>query len=759
MDCSGYEYLGSRPSSRMKNAIEKSLLLASRKMKLLDQVASRRYEESSVGYEGGEKSKGKRKDGSDSCNGNGDGSGASGGPVGKKRTREEQKQEKIRKTNVEQLRKVRTKELERMLKVYKEEEAHALFLRRHAARIIVDRNAKADEDKALSFIPSLPNQPIAESTSSPRPLGMDVSCFYPLGRPMHLSGETFGRFLELWVFLLTYSKLLGIAVIPAQDAFEETIASLDPFSTRLNHFIAKTSQLSAFPHFSVASSPFLKVPAGEVGLKAYRLLNKTGIALTRPLLEEYYKIMGMDSLVTPVTGTATTGDSVGIPLNDLLWKEVCRVVLLFTLCKSYNMNDYEATTCLKGKGYSIGGGDLHEKRIMKLIKRRINHRYQSQHLAGGEQQPQQQYRSGLVVSVPAPSLFIPSQIPHSNSSSSSPNILISLAELFYLLLYSSSSCSSSSLLTMRDLTLSLLTVFLHEPVNRNQSLQQIHSILLSLQSSNSPQPSPAGSPPIPPPSPSYYHELRSMLLFLIQKIFEHSYFHFSNRLLTTLVRDITNISPPLVYRRTEPGEVDQAQWSRWVWTPPPVGDLSEQTQALLSRLHLIQNNQPVPHSVGEFYRSLSHISATATASSRYNHEQHLLISSKLHGYGDLQDMEDLLPGTSSPMVTEKNEDLLDDLQSAIPEESFLESEETRAAREAVQVPSLSQLSQRCFFVLSILMNHEAAQQFNLAVDATAVPKYYGAHLTSILSSHQFSPHPTPLRVSPIRFHSLSSLSE
>jgi hypothetical protein len=780
IDCGGYEYLGSRPSSRMKNAMEKSLLFANRKMKFLDQAASRRR----LDVEEEEKSKGKKKESSDLSSGGGSavtrtggaGTGDSGG--GKKRTREEQKQEKIRRTNIEQLRKVRMRELERVLKLFKEEETHALALRRQAARIIIDEHAKEEEEKIISLQPK-PTPPSCPSSSP----SLSTCTLYPLGRPLHLSGVTFGRFLELWVFLFTYSKLLGIAVLPSQDSFEEKIASLDPFSRKLNHFIAKTSQLTppAFSHFSwappVASAP----PNGGIDLGAYRLLNKTGIALARPLLDEYYKIMGMDSFVTPpVTSNPTTAaavapspssveSSVGVPLNDLLWKEICRVVLLYTLCKSSNMTDYEATTCLKGKGYSVAGGDLQEKRIMKLIKRRISCRYHRQHLCSAAGSPpllqqHSQFRCGLVVSVPTPSLFIPR-----HSSSSNSNILISLAELFYLLLFSASP-SPSSLLTIRDLTLSLLTLFLQETANRNTTLEQIQTVLLSLQSSHSPPHPPQGSPSSLPssiitsgsdsdPSARYYRELKSVLLFLIQKIFQNSGgFHF------TSAKDIVKLSPPLVFQQAPsqaPIMASQGiEEDRWAWAVPSSEDLSEQTQALLSRLHLTQYTTTIPappaavlqpQSASQLYHSLSQKSVTATAICRYNHEQHLLISSKFHGDGETQtEVEEMLLGTSSPMVTpdEKDEDLLDDISGPYPEDSLLESEEEQAAREATQVPSLSELSQRCFYVLKILMEHESSQQFNLPVDATAVPKYYGP---------SFYPH--SLLLLSLRFYSLPSVPE
>jgi hypothetical protein len=763
IDCSGYEYLGSRPATRMKKALEKSLTFVQKKMKLFFQIAQQSPEYGQNGTSISPhhlKRKRKPKEFDDLA------SSSSGvvndtaelslrGPqavTGKKRSREEQKQDKLRRQSVDQQRKNRARDLERILKLIKEEETQNLTNRKMAANLQLERRAKDEEEQAASSTPfgSLSSHELDAAQTT---LANDC---YPLGRPLHLSGKTFGNCLELWVFLLTYSKPLRLSIIPSHEAFEKIFSSFQPLTKQLKFIHKKSSQLLGLTHssgdsLSASASGIEKAhPMTEMrerkplfdrrqingGLFSYHLLNKVGIALSLPLLEEYSKIMGMESLVTTSVlvdeeSQSSSPTLVSLPINEILWKEITRVVLVYTLCRSYGMSEYEAITCLKGKGYSIVGGDIHEKRIMKLIKRRISQRFSLQQrrtcpslpsalpeVQTGSTSPSQaphlgqEFQSGLVVSVPTPGLYLPPPPSPLALRSTSSDLMMICVELFYLLLFmevdsedTSKGSTTSLLITAQEIILSLLQAChpSSDPSSaQSKSSPAISDVVFSLQSSQC-QDLCRG--------PHFYPQLKSTLLFLLQKIVQNlaKDTHSQQKRLTVAMRncarDIISYDTPVIFRGAVEGASGESDSLRYEWKIPDTSgtqnslSLTDETQSLIRQIKgRGAAAMSVIASARQLYLALSKMSASTTATCLYNHEQHRLMS---QGGGEGQQEEETI-GSLSPMA-EKDDDG-DEIDTPPPHLQndllLIESEEARATREAVQLLSLSDLSRRFHLLCS-----------------------------------------------------------
>lgn len=720
-ECTGYDYFDSRGNS-LKNAIEKYLASANQKLKFLDHASQQKYEDYVTTLSKG-------IDRSVAVEHNATPEVPISPPsaevvLSKKRTREEQKQEKIRKTNIELKRKSRMRDLERLLKCLKDEENHALILRKYTARVMVEQHAQQEEENLLfppHKIPSCESLPLTWASNDQ----------YPIGKLLYLDNDIFGRCLELWAFLFTYSKLLEIAVMPSQSHFELNFSTTHRLVHQLMHWTNKNIQLTGISYLSpyfAAIEPLLE----NSGEKVHGLMSKIGIALTRPLVEEYYSIMGMDAHFP------TFEVPFHLPVNDMLWKEIARVVLFYTLCKSYHMSDYEATIFLKGKGYVLTGGDIHEKRIMRLIKRRILCRYHRhmwrsisfcspdnidrrtkfwtpslQHQSYSHLD--QELRSGLLVSIPTPSLFM------SNQTASSPaaNILLALIELFHVLLSLQSyshSITVSCFIMMKDAVSHLLTRLKQYEIE-NDTLTGILVLLRALATPESAERCRGHD---------YYFQLWSTTLYFIQRAVDCSYYQY-NKFTYHCAVDVVNFPTPPIFKNSDLTSLNSVDLRlQYSWTIPSPNHFSEDTKSLI-----VDFEQTRIHSAGDLYRFLSNLSAIVTATCRYNAEQHLL-ASKL-------DQDDEQFGISSTLA-DKDED--DNLETNSQPDFHLETEETRIVREAEQLQTLTELSQRfsitvffrlslnrCFYVLQILMEHNLAEQFNFPVDAVALPKYYSKLIT------------------------------
>jgi hypothetical protein len=671
-----------------------------------------------------------------------------------KRSREEQKQDKLRRVSIDQQRKNRGRELERILKLMKEEECQQILNRKITASLLLERLAKEEADEVLAHVEaaSSSSSTLPSSSSNNNNTSITPPSFfahhsghdnYPLGRPLHLSDKTFGNCLELWVFLFTYSKPLHLALIPSQETFEKIFSFYEPLTRYLKYIQKKSLQLIVGYKVSLSPPPphtTLAVGTQPLRNESYRhLMNKVGLALSRPLLEEYYKIMGMESFMNNtmmMIGDEETSST--LPMNEILWKEIIRVVLLYTLCRSYQMSEYETITCLKGKGYSISGGDIHEKRIMKLIKRRISQRYRhhhqhnlqrgvdftlvtevvesrSTHLYSYHPHLGQEFHSGLIVSVPTPGLYLPSPLDNSpslplQSTRAESDLMMLFFELFYLLFFfdmdppspsppppsadhdhnplqqtKTSHCATSLLMTAHEIILSLLSASpITDQVNDgNPQSSTVIELLHSLKSQLCLQTC---------RGPSFYSQLKSTLLYVLQKMISQMMMTASSASLSLIMmscaRDIISYPTPAIFThptREASSTIDEEEdvTALYEWTLPET--VSLQTQCLITQIKSYGSHLPSAH---QMYHSLTKMSASATAICLYNHEQHRLLS---HGGG--QDEEQL--GSSSPLV-EKDDDG-DELETPVGENAddlLIESEESRATREAVQLLSLSELSRR-----------------------------------------------------------------
>ena len=166
--------------------------------------------------------------------------------------------------------------------------------------------------------------------------------------------------MELFTFLVSYSTPLNLRQVPSIEVLEASLAALSPFTRHVQHLGARAAR--------TIGSPWLQAILQETTCDdALELLNAIGVALTRKLLPEYNRIMGMDN-VAPYLG------SCAIVVNELTWREVARVVLTAACCKHIGMNDTDILSTLRGRGYT-NTPDSADRRVLRLIRRRIWYRY------------------------------------------------------------------------------------------------------------------------------------------------------------------------------------------------------------------------------------------------------------------------------------------------------------------------------------------------------------------------------------------------
>jgi hypothetical protein len=170
---------------------------------------------------------------------------------------------------------------------------------------------------------SKPDALLSQVPSSSQVRGARPKSVY---QPIALSGDCFGEVLELWGFLVTFSEPLGIRTVPTLRKLLDAFRFSDPF---VKDLCAKATSFSR-----CLDNVVLRCTQGEGHRLPYdsshqsmadakKLLNRVGVALVRPLLHEFYKLMGME-------GDLSAEASKYI-LHDLTWMEIARYVTVVEL--------------------------------------------------------------------------------------------------------------------------------------------------------------------------------------------------------------------------------------------------------------------------------------------------------------------------------------------------------------------------------------------------------------------------------------------
>ena len=134
-------------------------------------------------------------------------------------------------------------------------------------------------------------------------------------RPIPVNGDCFGEVLELWGFLVTFAEPLAIKAVPSVSKLLDALRFIDPFVRRLCN--------RAMPHSRVLDNVVMRYYKEDDYEKAFQsmkdaksLLNKIGVALTRPLLPEFFKLMGMESEIQ--------SEAAKFIVHELTWMEIAR---------------------------------------------------------------------------------------------------------------------------------------------------------------------------------------------------------------------------------------------------------------------------------------------------------------------------------------------------------------------------------------------------------------------------------------------------
>ncbi len=126
-------------------------------------------------------------------------------------------------------------------------------------------------------------------------------------------------------------------------------------------------------------------------LDAATFLNKLGVGLTSALMDDFEHIMGIDLAQAQIVNAK-------VPVNELTWMEICRVVLLSGLCREVGMSDVDIAALIKGRGF-VTTPESADRKTLKLARRRILFAYTVRH---ENQESLYGFGSGNIVCMPTP---------------------------------------------------------------------------------------------------------------------------------------------------------------------------------------------------------------------------------------------------------------------------------------------------------------------------------------------------------------------
>ena len=225
----------------------------------------------------------------------------------------------------------------------------------------------------------------------------------PLHGLVKIHGGVFTQLLELWEFLTTFHKQFNLSMIPTLETVISALKICDP------SFEAHQSK-SIFPLSpSEGNIPGVKSDKiNEYAQASHKLsprdatdvLNKLGMLFAQMMCPEYERIMGIDTVKASAGGDNETKAS-SIPVNLLTWREIARTVLLHGMSREVGLSEIDAISFLKGKGYHAVP-DLNDKKVPKLIRRRILAQYSLRH---EYQESVVGFSSGIISRIPAPSFL------------------------------------------------------------------------------------------------------------------------------------------------------------------------------------------------------------------------------------------------------------------------------------------------------------------------------------------------------------------
>lgn len=268
-----------------------------------------------------------------------------------------------------QNRRMKTKELEKGLKLLKEELVRVMSGRKMETKLKIDHKCATIED-GITMASEQCTYGIGMTTLSVEELSgvkekrkvMEVhQCDV-----MRCEAKLFGRIMELWTFLVTFRDILKLSTIPSYETILTSLTYFNVLETNLSNEVKLVQSLVGYTTPSSHSKD--KQAVGTV-LLADSLLSKVAMCLLSPLMPDFYHFMNIE-----VSAEGLVFGDCKIIVNELTYMEVIKTIIMGTYCKEMGMSDLDTGGALKGKGFT-NAPDAQDRRCLKLIRRRILNRF------------------------------------------------------------------------------------------------------------------------------------------------------------------------------------------------------------------------------------------------------------------------------------------------------------------------------------------------------------------------------------------------
>lgn len=224
----------------------------------------------------------------------------------KERVKREREQMRVEKAAKAASQRQRLRDLDKAVKTMRDNLSKDVKRFRLDARLRVEGMCELEENGLrVKSSTSLPSPDAPDKTRAPRP---QPSMHVPL------RGDSFGDVLELWGFLISFSEALGLQMVPDLTTLSDCFRFSDLFMRSLSR------KAMCFAHaFDTVVSRHVQYDVFEDAAtemkRASAMIDKIGVALVRPLMPEFFKLMGVEADNQP---------SAAYMLNSMTWLEIVR---------------------------------------------------------------------------------------------------------------------------------------------------------------------------------------------------------------------------------------------------------------------------------------------------------------------------------------------------------------------------------------------------------------------------------------------------
>lgn len=249
-----------------------------------------------------------------------------------KRARAENKEIKAQKLNTLAQHRQRLRDLDKNVKALKETLLKEMRRRKSEARSRIEGICEAEGSRnAAMSTDASPEESYAELPArGSRP--------QPTYHHLPFNGDSFGELLELWGFLVTFAEPLGLQMVPSVEALMKGFRFVDQFVHKMcQKTVPFVHALDTVVQRYFGTDPF---EGAYLEVKRARtLLDNIAMALVKPLMPEFFKLLGVD--------VELQQEASKFMLNRLSWMEIARVVLLGSATKEVGLPEAEVIGAIK----------------------------------------------------------------------------------------------------------------------------------------------------------------------------------------------------------------------------------------------------------------------------------------------------------------------------------------------------------------------------------------------------------------------------